>query len=647
MDKGLELLADYIFYKNYSQPKENGELETWEESVERIYETNRLQLRKKGIFKGKIVELLNKAEELEKKKVFLSSQRARQFAEPNVATGVHKNNLAMYNCSFSLLDRVEFYKELMYLAISGTGTGYSVRKEFVDKLPEVKELKEINTIYTIEDSKEGWANAVDVLMHSILKSGLLPKFDYNAIRPKGSLIAGKWLAPGPEPLREAFNRVIDFVKDKAGRKLRPFEAHYIACVLVNAVITAGVRRSACIVLFDVDDEEMIKCKTGNWYNEYPELCRANNSICVAYGEDLSYLHMKKIFGYIKEFGEPGIVRVPNYEYGMNPCAEILIHAVYHNEDGTKSTGWGFCNLCEINADKITTKEEFFEACESASAVATVQATYTDFKILSDVAKKIAERDSAIGVSITGLYQNQLLSGKILEEGANRVVETNKKVAKILGIPVSKRSTTIKPSGNASAILGLACSGIHPAHSHRYLRRVRTTADSPEYIALKDTPLVKHTVSPFNEYIVSFPVNLPLTTITKENLAAVEHMKFVGMVKHFWVNKGMNPDEKNIYPNNVSATVEVSRDEWDEVAALMYANSHLFSGCSFLAKMEDHYPNLPYSRISNDEESKEFDDISKWLETNEINFRDILSSKKKTDASDMAAMACSGGSCELV
>ena len=139
MDKGLELLADYIFYKNYSQPKENGELETWEESVERIYETNRLQLRKKGIFKGKIVELLNKAEELEKKKVFLSSQRARQFAEPNVATGVHKNNLAMYNCSFSLLDRVEFYKELMYLAISGTGTGYSVRKEFVDKLPEVKE----------------------------------------------------------------------------------------------------------------------------------------------------------------------------------------------------------------------------------------------------------------------------------------------------------------------------------------------------------------------------------------------------------------------------------------------------------------------------------------------------------------------------
>lgn len=315
---GLDLMADFIFYRNYSQPKTDNMLETWDESIDRIYDTHRLQLIKKSINSDVLNELLDKAREMEKDKVFLSSQRARQFAEPNFERGILKNNLAQYNCSFTLLDRIDFYKELMYLAISGVGTGYSVRKEFVDKLPEVKELKYSNTIYTIEDSKEGWANAVDVLAHSIFSSGVLPKFDYGAIRPQGSLIAGKWLAPGPEPLKEAFEKVIDFVKDKAGRKLRPFEAHYIACIIVNSVVTAGVRRSACIVLFDPDDEEMLNCKIGEWYKTHPELARANNSICVAYGDELSYLHMKKIFNSIKQFGEPGIVRVPNYEYGFNP-----------------------------------------------------------------------------------------------------------------------------------------------------------------------------------------------------------------------------------------------------------------------------------------------------------------------------------------
>lgn len=332
----------------------------------------------------------------------------------------------------------------------------------------------------------------------------------------------------------------------------------------------------------------------------------------------------------------------------NKGGEILIHAVYHNEDGSKETGWGFCNLCEINADKIKTEEEFLAACELSTVVGTVQATYTDFKILSPVSKKIAERDSAIGISITGLYQNKLLHGKLLEKGANKVVETNKKIASILGINQCKRSTTIKPSGNASVILGLACSGIHPAHSHKYLRRVRTTENAPEYIKLKDTPLVKeYSWGDAKEYIISFPIELPYSVKTKESLSAVEHMKFIGMVKHFWVNKGVSSKNGKAYPNNVSATVEVAKDEWELAAALMYANSHLFSGCSFLAQMEEHYPNLPYSRLDTPEVEMEYNNIVEWLKTNEVDFREILTKSQPKAASDMAAMACAGGSCEII
>lgn len=239
--------------------------------------------------------------------------------------------------------------------------------------------------------------------------------------------------------------------------------------------------------------------------------------------------------------------------------------------------------------------------------------------------------------------NKLLDGKLLEDGAGMVVKTNLEWSSHFKIESSKRCTCVKPSGNASAILGLSCSGIHPAHTHKYLRRVRITDQSPEWKKLQGTPLVKFNGS---EYIISFPIELNEDVRTKEGYAAAEHMKYIGMVKHFWVNKGVRKYRNDdMYPNNVSATVEVDKDEWGEVSALMYANSHLFSGCSFLPKFKQHYPDLPFSRLYTDEEKKEYEEIKKYLEKNEIDFRDIMRGQE-VDANSMAAMACSGGACEI-
>lgn len=308
------------------------------------------------------------------------------------------------------------------------------------------------------------------------------------------------------------------------------------------------------------------------------------------------------------------------------------------------TGFAFCNLVEINAERIKSKEEFFEACRVASFVATVQSLYTDFKYLSDASKDVAERDRAIGVSITGMYANPKLRNEVLREGARVVAETNAKYAAEFGINKSRTCTTIKPSGNASSILGLYCSGIHPAHANKYLRRVRIKTYSPEFIALKDTPLVK--ILRGDEAVISFPIeSWDENLVVKNEVSAVEHLKFISMVKHYWINKGSLSGKA--VPNNVSATVEVSDDEWDEVASVLFTNDYLFTGVSLLPKHGDQiYDNAPFQRLSSEETEQEFNDIKEYLDNNEIDFNVIMSNRKEIFSGDMAAIGCSGGACEL-
>lgn len=638
--QAIDLLADYVFLSKYSQRKENGDLETWDETVDRIYAMHEVKLKDMELYTPEVSDMISRAKDLEKQKKILSSQRGRQFATPVPTSGILKHEAKIYNCCSTYIDRIEVFSEIIYLLLCGCGVGYSLHKEYIDKLPEVKPKSDIagTVYYTVEDSIEGWAESIDTLMRALF-SGCNVDIDFSKIRPEGALIDGKFVAPGPEPLIKAHENIKKVMLGAQGRKLTSLEIHDIICYIAESVVSGGVRRSAMIALFDKDDQLMLAAKTGNWWKENPQRAMANNSILTSRTDRLTYQEMKEKLQVIRQFGEPGVVNAPSYDYTVNPCGEILMKPQI---DG--KTGFAFCNLVEINAERIESKEDFFEACRIASFVATVQSLYTKFKYIGEASRQIAERDRAIGVSITSIYANPILRGELLKEGAMKVMEENRYWACRFGINYSKACTTIKPSGNASSILGLVCSGIHPAHDSQYLRRVRIKTYSPEFIALKDSPMVK--VLRGDEAVISFPIKIENDNVVlKDSVTAVEHLKFIGMVKHYWINKGRIKGEAE--PNNISATVEVSDDEWDEVAAVLFTNDYLFTGVSLLPKMGDQiYDNAPFQRLSSEEVTKEYNDIVEYLEENEVDFNYIMSNRDNIFSGDMAAIGCSGGACEL-
>ena len=326
---------------------------------------------------------------------------------------------------------------------------------------------------------------------------------------------------------------------------------------------------------------------------------------------------------------------------VHNCGEIVMRPI--DENG--KTGFAFCNLVEINAERIKTKKEFLDACDCAAFMGTVQALYTDFKYISPSSKLIAERDRNIGVSITGIMANPILRKETLQAGARKVAKTNNLIAtEYFHINPSRTCTTIKPSGNASTILGLSCSGVHPAHAKKYLRRIRIKTNSPEYQYFKNTPVVKLLRN--DEAVISFPINIENeNVIFKDDISAVEHLTFISMVKHYWINKGSMVQTIN---HNVSATVEVKNHEWDEVAAAIYTNSHLFTGISLLPKIGDQiYDNAPFQRLSTPELEKEYNDIVEYFEQHpNLDFKEIMSGRANIESTSMAAMGCSGGMCEL-
>lgn len=408
-----------------------------------------------------------------------------------------------------------------------------------------------------------------------------------------------------------------------------------------------------IAMFDKDDNDMLCAKTGSWWSDNPQRGMANNSILTSFADQLKYPEIKSKLSTIKQFGEPGFVNMPDYDWGVNPCGEIsLLPVIYcqvrghFGEDAYKQTGFAFCNLVEINAEPIEDEEMFLKACDAASFIATVQALYTNFKYIGGVSEIIAERDRNIGVSITGIYANPLLRGEVLRHGAKRVVHTNEFWADKLGINPSRTCTTIKPSGNASSILALSCSGIHPAHDRKYLRRIRIKTNSPEYIALKDTPLVKLLTSGNDEAVISFPINVDSDRVTfKDDVDAVDHLSFIAHVKHFWVNKGSAV--KGVQHHNVSATVEVKDTEWDEAAAVVYSHGYLFTGISFLPKLGDQvYDNAPFQRLSTPELEAEYQAAEDYLREHYVDFIDIMSNRENIESGDMAAQGCAGGACEI-
>lgn len=551
-----------------------------------------------------IIPYIDKAKTAYKNKEILASQRNLQYREEQIT----KSNTRLFNCSSTYIDRPEVFKEAMWVLLNGCGVGYSVENRFIDKLPTIKNRKEDTVTYVVEDSIEGWANALDVLLQSFFNGSEKIRFDGSLVRPEGALISGGFKAPGYEPLKKSLELIEQILEKKlistTQYKLTSLDAHEIICISSDAVLAAGVRRSAIICLFDKDDNLMLTAKTGDWFIKKPWLARANNSIKLLRGS-FTKEEFNKYKKSIQEFGEPGIVLVDDMRFCTNPCAEIGFIPI---NPTTGNTCWSFCNLNEINGGNCDTEEKFYEACKNAAILGTLQASYTDMPFLGPDTKELIEGEALIGVSITGIMDNPhiLLNPDILQAGAQIVNATNEKIAKIIGINPAARTTTVKPSGNASVLLQTS-SGIHNAHSRKYFRVVQMNKNTEIAKVLADINPIMLENSVWNsnntDYAVYIPIREDDSVITKDQMTSMDFMKAVNTVYENWVLPGTNRDRgySESITHNVSNTITV--DNWDETFNYIYENQHSFCGLSFMAETGDKtYKQAPFTKVM------EFDEL---------------------------------------
>ena len=611
------ILSDLTTYMKYARfNPELSRRETWDEIVDRNKE---MHLKKFP----HLEEEINEVYKMVYDKKVLPSMRSLQFA----GKPAEINNARMFNCSFLPVDDFRSFSEAMFLLLSGCGVGFSVQSHHVDKLPEIKTpIREKR--YLINDSIEGWADAVHMLMKAYLKGGARPRFDFRDIRPKGEqLVTAGGKAPGPEPLKEVLFQVQKILDRKeAGSKLTPLECHDIMCHLADAVLSGGIRRAALISLFDFDDEEMLTCKFGNWWENNPQRGRANNSAVVMrhkITEDEFMGLWEKIEA--SNAGEPGFLFSNDKDYGTNPCAEIALRP------------YQFCNLCELNATNIESQEDFNARTKAAAFLGTLQASYTDFHYLRDIWKKTTEKDALLGVGITGIA-----SGKLkylnLEEAAKIAKEENERVAKLLGIKKAARVTTVKPSGTSSLVLGCS-SGIHAWHDNYYIRRIRVGKNEAiySYLSIYHPELVEDDIfKPTQQAVISVPQVAPESAVTREESTfdLLERTKRFNME---WVRAGHRSGANY---NNVSCTINVKQGEWPQVGKWVWENRDTYNAMSFLPEDLGSYKQAPYESIT----KEEFEELSKGLHN--IDLRNVVEMSDMTNLVDQAA--CVGGaSCEIV
>lgn len=603
---GKNMMSQSKFYMGYSRWDEvKGGYETWDESVSRVMNMHRQKYA--SVMTPELEEYISFAEQAYKDKVVLGAQRALQFGGEQL----FKHEARMYNCSVSHCDRAAFFQECMYLLLCGCGVGFSVQSHHIAKLPKVhKRYEKKVKVFQVPDTIEGWADAFGVLFSSyFVDGGTFPDykgcqvhFDFNKIRPKGALISGGFKAPGPDGLRSALVKcealLEALVEGKTeGVSVPTITAYDFVMHMSDAVLSGGVRRSATICMFDKDDELMLKAKTGDWFVDNPQRGRSNNSVMLV-RDELSREEWANIMKSVKDFGEPGFIFTENKEFCFNPCVEIGMLPVAENGE----SGFQFCNLTEINGGQCVDKESFFRACKAGAILGTLQAGYSNFKYLSDATRRITEKEALLGVSITGWMNNPdvLFDPQNMIDGATVVKDINSFVAILLGINQAARTTAVKPSGNASVVLGTA-SGIHGEHSPKYLRNVQmNVGDEVTRIITKTNPkMVESSVWSSNgtDVVVSFPVESKEGSIYKSDLMGVKQLDYVKTAQQYWIEHGTNyelcvdPDLRH----NVSNTITV--DDWDEVEEYIYNNRKWFAGISLLSSMGDRaYAQAPFTEV---------------------------------------------------
>lgn len=616
MDLSQKILSDITVYSKYARFNHDKQRrETWDEIIDR---NKAMHVAKYPTLANEIGDVYERS--VRTKKV-LPSMRSLQFA----GKAIERNPSRIYNCAYLPIEDTRAFSEIMFLLLGGTGVGYSVQYRHVDKLPIVVGPSRLSRRYIVGDSIEGWADAVRVLVESYFYGKRQVEFDYSEIRPKGTeLVVSGGKAPGPEPLRDCLAKLAEVLNRSAGRKLTPIEAHDIACYEADAVLAGGIRRAAMISLFSYNDDEMINAKSGEWYNDNPQRGRANNSV-VLHRTKTTSDQFAELWRRVRASGagEPGFYWTNNFDWGTNPCCEIALRP------------YQFCNLTEINTTDILDQQDFNQRARDAAFLGTLQAGYTSFHYLRPIWQQTTEEDALIGVGMTGIASGAI--EKLNEqEAANVASDTNFIISATIGIKSAARVTTVKPSGTSSLVVG-SSSGIHGWHAPYYLRRMRFGKDETIYKYLKRTipDLVEDEYfRPETQAVIAIPQAAPKTATFRDE-AALSLLERTKRYNEGWVKNGHRSGDNT---NNVSVTVSIKEDEWEEVGEWMYVNRNTYNGISVLPYDGGTYKQTPFEDIT----EEEYNNLSSLL--TDIDLSKVTEKEDNTDLTGEAA--CAGGACEV-
>jgi len=637
-DHQRELCSEFTFKQTYARYlKDKKRRENWGEAVERMMSTHKAFYL--PYMTNELKQDISDIEHAIKDKKILGSQRALQFG----GDAILEKHWRIYNCTSSYCDRPRFFSESLWLLLCGSGVGFSIQKQHVSCLPGVIDMNQVlqakYKTFVIEDSIEGWADALNALVNFFFGLGEeYPQFSYSRIRKNGSALRHGGKAPGPFALKKALQRIEEVFLKRAGKQLKPIDCLDIVCHAADCVRSGGVRRAALLALFSMDDEEMLKSKTNTWFQTDGQRARANISIAVP-RHSVTEDQFNAIMESTRQWGEPGFIFTDSLEFCFNPCVEISMCPILVTKDGAVckeysldlldrsnrskyesmgykfESGWQACNLTEVNASQFKdfepqTIKEMFTCVRLATKLGTMQAGYTESTYLGDVSKKILEREALLGVSLTGLAnsiffkahkEQKDLVESTLSDLAKHACLINRTFAPTIGVNAASRITCVKPSGTASLVLGCA-SGVHLEHAQKYIRRNQVDASSPIVQAYKKALPEAVELSAWSptktDEVVSFAIECDSVSLFKEDASAIDFLNLVKMIQTTWVKYGTSrPTSVEKAVHNVSNTTTVKVTEWGEVSKYLYENQGTFCGLSFLSATGDYdYIQAPFQRV---------------------------------------------------